>query len=155
MSVCIETQKGLRSFSSDIEVTKKGKALAGNQRTGKCFEEAGFQALISQLWSIHWTLCWPSDPQVTDVWMREEQMNDKCIWSETEVTLECHLSQIADKVVHPQTKGYKTQNIIYRQPSGFSWPLMSSRSDIFWCSFTILLLAYLLPTIRQLRHIFY
>ena len=45
--------------------------------------------LISQLWSIHWTLCWSSDPQVKEVWMRKEQVNDKCNWSETQVTLEC------------------------------------------------------------------
>ena len=49
MSVSIETRKGLRGFLSDIEVTKKGKAFAENQRTGKRFEEAGLQALISQL----------------------------------------------------------------------------------------------------------
>ena len=79
MSVFIETQKGLRGFSSDIEVTKQGKAFAENQRTGECFEEAGFQALMIQLWSTHWTLCWPNDPQVKDLWMRKEQVNDK--WS--------------------------------------------------------------------------
>ena len=45
----IETRKGLRGFSSDIEVTKKGKAFAKNQRDGECFEEAGFQALMIQL----------------------------------------------------------------------------------------------------------
>ena len=88
MSVFIETRKGLRGFLSDIEVTKQGKAFAENQRTGECFEEAGFQALMIQLWSIHWTLCWPSDPQVKAVWMRKEQVNDKCYWSETQVTLE-------------------------------------------------------------------
>ena len=81
MSVFIEIRKGLR------EVTKKGKAFAENQRTGKCFEEAGLQALISRLWSIHWTLSWPSDPQVKDVWMREEQVNAKCKWIDTQVTV--------------------------------------------------------------------
>ena len=45
--------------------------------------------LISQLWSIHWTLCWSSDPQVKEVWMIKERKNDKCNWSETQVTLEC------------------------------------------------------------------
>ena len=89
MSAFIGTWKRLRGFSSDLEVTKQGKAFAEIQRTGECFEEASFQALKSQLWSIHWTLCWPSDPQVKDVWMREEQVNDKCNWSETQVTLEC------------------------------------------------------------------
>ena len=69
MSVSIETRKGLRGFLNDIEVTKNGKAFAENQRTGKRFEEAGLQALISQFWSIHWALCWPSDTQMKDVWM--------------------------------------------------------------------------------------
>ena len=82
MSVFIETRKGLRGFSSDIEVTKQGKAFAENQKTGECFEEAAIQALIIQLWSIHWTHCWPSDPQVKDVWMREEQVTSKCNGSE-------------------------------------------------------------------------
>ena len=40
MSVSIETQKGVRAFSSDIEVTKQGKAFAENQRTGECFDMA-------------------------------------------------------------------------------------------------------------------
>ena len=50
------------------------------------------------------------------------EVKQKLLWSvpeEMQVPAECHLSQIADKVVHPQTKGYKTQNIIYRQPSSF------------------------------------
>ena len=89
MSVFIVIWKGLRGFLGDIEVTKKGKASAENQRTGECFGGAGLKALISQLWSIHWTLCWPSDPQVKDLWMREEQVNYKCSWDETQVTLEC------------------------------------------------------------------
>ena len=49
MSVFIEALKGLGGFLSDIEVTKQGKAFAENQRTVECFEESGFQALISQL----------------------------------------------------------------------------------------------------------
>ena len=49
MSVSIETWKGLSGFLSDIEVTKQGKAFAENQRTGECFEDAGFQALMIQL----------------------------------------------------------------------------------------------------------
>ena len=49
MSVFFETRKGLRGFSSDIEVTKQGKAFAENLRTGECFEDAGFQALKIQL----------------------------------------------------------------------------------------------------------
>ena len=41
---------------------------------------------------IQWTPCWSSDPQVKDVWMREEQVNSKCNWSETQVTLGCPVS---------------------------------------------------------------
>ena len=66
-----------------------GKAFSGHQRVSECFVKAGLRALISQLWSIHWTLCWPSDPQVKDVWIREEQVNNKCNWSEIQVTLKC------------------------------------------------------------------
>ena len=40
MSVFIETWKGRRGFSNEIEVTKQGEALTENQRTGQCFEEA-------------------------------------------------------------------------------------------------------------------
>ena len=46
MNVFIDTWKGLRGFSSDMEVNKQGEAFAENHRTGVCFEEAGFQALI-------------------------------------------------------------------------------------------------------------
>ena len=88
--VFIEIRKGLRGFSSDAEVTKSGKAFADNQRSSECFVEAGLKALTSQWWNIHWTPCWPSDPQVKDKWMTaEEQVNYKCNWSVTQVTLEC------------------------------------------------------------------
>ena len=60
-------------------MTEKGKAFARNQRIRECFVEAGLQALLSQLWSIHWISCWPSDPQVKGVWITKEQVNDKCI----------------------------------------------------------------------------
>ena len=89
MSVFIETRNRLRGLSTDIDVTKKGNAFAENQRNGKCFNETGFQAFISQLWSIPWTLFSPSDPQVKEVWIREEQVNNRCNWSKTQVTLEC------------------------------------------------------------------
>ena len=97
---------------------KKGKAFAENQRTGECFEEAGLQALISQLWSIHWTLCWPSDPQVKDVWMREEQVNDKCNWSGTQVTLECPKCNVSARRVScecPPKAGCRPKSHFYHQ----------------------------------------
>ena len=59
----IERKKG---HWNEINGTKMGKAFAENQRIRECFVEAGLEALISQLWSIHWTSCWPSYPQVKD-----------------------------------------------------------------------------------------
>ena len=84
-----ETTEGKERHWNEIKETKIGKAFAENQRISECFVEASLQALTSQLWSIHWTLCWSSDPQVKEVWMRKEQVNDKCNWSETQVTIEC------------------------------------------------------------------
>ena len=84
-----ETTEGKERHWNEIKETKIGKAFAENQRISECFVEASLQALTSQLWSIHWTLCWSSDPQVKEVWMRKERVNDKCNWSETQVTLEC------------------------------------------------------------------
>ena len=49
MSVLIETREGLRGISSDMEVTKMGKAFSEIQRASEWFVEAGLQALISQL----------------------------------------------------------------------------------------------------------
>ena len=134
MSVFIETWKGLRGFSSDIEVTKQGKAFAENQRTGECFEEAGFQALKSQLWSIHWTLCWPSDPQVKDVWMREEQVNDKCNWSETQVTLECPRWNVSARRVSrecPPRAGCRPKSNFYQELNRCSINLWDNFLDFF------------------------
>ena len=74
---------------NEIKGTKIGKASAENLRFSECFVEASLQALISQLWSIYWTFCWSSDPQVKEVWMRKEQVNDKCNCSVTQVTIEC------------------------------------------------------------------
>ena len=84
-----ETTEGKERHWNVIKGTKIGKAFAENQRINECFVEAGPQALTSQLWGIHWTLHWWSDPQVKEVWMRKEQVNDNCNWSETQVTLEC------------------------------------------------------------------
>ena len=71
-SVWEQNTKRKKGHWNEINGTKMGKAFAENQRIRECFVEAGLQALLSQLWSIHWTSCWPSDPQVKDVWIREE-----------------------------------------------------------------------------------
>ena len=84
-----ETTERTERHWNEIKGTKTGKAFAKNQWISECFVEASLQALKSQLRSIQWTLCWSSDPQVKEVWMRKEQVNDKCNWSETQVTLEC------------------------------------------------------------------
>ena len=57
---------------NEINGAKMGKAFAENKIISERFVIAGLQALPSQLWNIHWTSCWPSDPQVKDVWIREE-----------------------------------------------------------------------------------
>ena len=88
-SVWEESTEGKERHWNEINRTKGSKAFAENQRISECFVEAGLQALINQLWSIHWTLSWPSVPQLNDVWMGEEQVNSKCNWSEIQVTLEC------------------------------------------------------------------
>ena len=88
-NICEETTEGKEWHWNEIKGTKIGKAFAENQRISKCFVEASLQARICQLWSIHWTLCWSSDPQLKEAWMGEEQVNDKCNWSETQVTVEC------------------------------------------------------------------
>ena len=80
---------GMERHWIEIKETKIGKAFAKNQQISECFVEASLQALTSQLWSIHWTLCWSSDPQVKEMWMRKERVNDKCNWSETQGTLKC------------------------------------------------------------------
>ena len=41
--------------------------------------------MVSQLWSIHWTPCWQSDPQVKDGWMREEQVKLK--WNTSDLSV--------------------------------------------------------------------
>ena len=84
-----ETTEEKERHWNEIKGTKIGRAFAENQRISECFVVASPQALTSQLWSIHWTLHWSSDPQVKEGWMRKEQVNDKCNWSETQVTLEC------------------------------------------------------------------
>ena len=48
MNVSMENREGLIGISSDMEVTKIGKAFTESQRTSECFVEAGLQALISQ-----------------------------------------------------------------------------------------------------------
>ena len=88
-SVWEESKERKERHWNEINRTKGSKAFAENQRISECFVEAGLQALIRQLWSIHWTLCWPSVPQVNNMWMGEEQVNSKCNWSEIQVTLEC------------------------------------------------------------------
>ena len=69
-SVWEETIEGKEGQLNEIKGTKIGKALAENQCISECFVEASLQALVSQLWIIHWTLCWSSDQQVNDMWMR-------------------------------------------------------------------------------------
>ena len=86
-SVWEESMEGKERHWNEINRTKRSKAFSGHQRVSECFVKAGLRALISQLWSIHRTLCWPSDTQVKDVWIREEQANNKCNWSEIQVTL--------------------------------------------------------------------
>ena len=88
-SVWEEPMEGKERHWNEINRTKRSKAFSGHQRVSECFVKAGLRALISQLWSIHRTLCWPSDPQVKDMWIREEQVNNKCNWSEIQVTLKC------------------------------------------------------------------
>ena len=84
-----ETTERKEWHCNEIKGTKIGKAFAENQQISECFVEASLQPLISQLWSIFWTLCWSTDPQVKAVWMRKEQVNDRCNWSKTQVTIEC------------------------------------------------------------------
>ena len=88
-NVLEKTTEGKERHWNEIKRTKIGKAFAENQWIGECFVEASLQVLTSQLWSSHWTLCWSSYSQVKKVWMREERVDDKCNWSETQVTLEC------------------------------------------------------------------
>ena len=53
-----ETTEGKERHWNEIKETKIGKAFAENQRISECFVEASLQTPTSQLWSIHWTLCW-------------------------------------------------------------------------------------------------
>ena len=89
MNVWEETTEGKKRHWNEIKETKIGKGFAENQQLSESFVEACLQALTSQLWNIHWTLCGSSYPQVKEAWMRKERMNYKCNWSETQVTLEC------------------------------------------------------------------
>ena len=52
---------------------KECDAYADNQTFSESFGDDGLQSLVRQLWSIHWTLCWPSDFQLKDMWSREQQ----------------------------------------------------------------------------------
>ena len=81
-SVWEEFTDGEERHWNEINRTKGSKAFTENQRIIECYVEAGLQALISQLWSIHWTLCWKSGPHVKDGWMGEEKESSKSNWSE-------------------------------------------------------------------------
>ena len=101
---------------SDLGVTKKVKPLLKTKEMASCFKEAGFHALIIQFWNIHWTLCWPSDLQVKHMWMREEQLNDKCNGRETKVNQECPKWNVnARRVSHecPPKAGYQPKSHFY------------------------------------------
>ena len=104
------------------------------------FVEAVLQALWSQLWSIQWTLCWLSDPQVRDRWMREEQVNDKCISSETQVTLECprwnaSVSQVPAKGGLPISKSDHYLAGYFSVPASLCWGYCAEPR---WCYFELI-----------------
>ena len=112
------TTEGKERHWSEIGGTKIGKAFAETQRIIECFVKASLQAVASQLWSIHWTLCWSSDPPVKEVWMRKEQVNDKCNRSETQVTLECPRWNASSRWVSrecPPRAGCRPKSHLYRK----------------------------------------
>ena len=122
-SVWEQNTKWKKGHWNESNGTEMGKAFAENQRIRECFVEAGLQALLSQLWSIHWTSCWPSDPQVKGLWITEEQVNDKCNWSERQVTLECPRWNASARRVSrecPPGAGCRPKSHFYRKMTSIS-----------------------------------
>ena len=88
MSVLIKTRAALRSISSDIEVTKIGKAFCEFQRISECFVEGGLQAPNVSYESLSGHLA----DQVTHKWKKCEWERNKWKRSVIEVKHKWFLS---------------------------------------------------------------